>query len=79
MGFGDALHEAQAESVALNLPIEREPAAVERLENVRQILRVDAAAAIADRDLHFVGVSSRRRCGSGATTTSRASARRRRA
>ena len=36
--FGDALDQAQPEAVAVNLPIERVPAAIERLEDVRQIL-----------------------------------------
>ena len=42
--LGDALDEAQAQAVAVNLPLERIAAAVERLEDVREIVRLDAAA-----------------------------------
>ena len=53
MGVGNPFHQTQPETVAVNLAIERGPAAIEGLEDVGQVLRIDAGPAIPDDDPDF--------------------------
>src|SRR6185503_16302957 len=59
MCVDDTLHEAQAEAVAVDLPVARIAAAVERLEDVREILGRNAAAAIRYRNRYLALVPAR--------------------
>ena len=49
MGLDDPLHEAEAETVAVDLAVLRVRAPIERIEDMRQILRVDASPLVGDR------------------------------
>src|SRR5262249_54772624 len=49
----DAVDETETEAVAVDLPIDRVLAAIERVEDVREVVGIDAASVVADRELHF--------------------------
>ena len=51
MRVDDVAHDAQADAGAAHLRVHRAAAAIERLEDVRQIVRVDAETAIGDANL----------------------------
>ena len=53
MGVHDTLHDAEAETVAVNMPRERVCAAEERFEDPRLLRRRNADAAILDANEHF--------------------------
>ena len=63
MGVDDVTDDAEADAAAAHLRIHRAAAAVERFEDVRQIVRVDAETAIHDAnlDLRTANASTPRR------------------